>query len=57
MKQKKVSVTTFSKLIMLFSWTNLCSLMARPSFMRDCGSIPHRDLTLNVIQLELFDLT
>ena len=31
MKQK-IIVAIFSKLIMLFSWTNLCSLMARPSF-------------------------
>ena len=33
-----------------FSWLNPYSLMVRPSFMRDCGLIPHRDLTLNVIQ-------
>ena len=46
--KKKLWSARFS--LCFFSLLNLYSLMVRPSFMRDCGLIPHGDPTLNVIQ-------
>ena len=39
---------------MFYCWLNLYSLMVRPSFMRDCGSIPHGDLTFKRYSAEVF---